>query len=145
MTLKEFAKLAINKKEEEKEFKSAPSEKSVEDFFVRNPNPKDKKFHAFAARKKVNAHKAEALAYRLATKYTKFKTGGRSNEKGAPKSYDPSQIRAGMKIESEHSSDPDTQKKISKDHIAEYKDYYPALARMERMLKAKKGKGKHGP
>jgi len=135
MTLREFAKLAVEK---EKEFKTAPSEKTVQDFFVRNPNPNDKKFHAFAEKKKVNTHKAEALAYRLATKQVKFQRGGKSNEPG-PKHYDPKQMKAGIKVEAEHSPDLETQKKVSRDHLSEFKDYYiPHLRDLENKLKAKK-------
>jgi len=131
MTLREFAKLAVEK---EKEFKTAPSEKTVQDFFVRNPNPNDKKFHAFAEKNKVNTHKAEALAYRLATKQVKFQRGGKSNEPG-PKHYDPKQMKAGIEVEAEHTPDVDSRKKISADHLSEVKNsrYYDVLRIAEKL------------
>lgn len=40
-------------------------------------------------------------------------------------------IEAGKKVESEHTSDEATQKKIAVDHLKEDKDYYRKLAIME--------------
>jgi hypothetical protein len=44
--------------------------------------------------------------------------------------YDPEQLKAGMKVESEHCDNPDVQKFIAKDHLSEDKLYYEKLARL---------------
>lgn len=41
--------------------------------------------------------------------------------------YDPEQLKAGMKVESEHCDNPDVQKFIAKDHLDEREDYYVIL------------------
>ena len=128
-------------KAEEKEDQGIPSEKAVQDFLKRNPTPTDDQFHAFAAKHKFNKHKAEQVAYRFAGKFTKFWTGGKSNEKG-PKHYDPKQMKAGIEVEAEHTPDMESRKKISRDHLAEFADYYiPHLRDLENKLKAKKKGG----
>ena len=43
--------------------------------------------------------------------------------------YDPEQLKAGMKVESEHCDNLDVQKFIAKDHLDERKDYYEILKR----------------
>ena len=138
MNLREFAKQAVEK---EKEDQGIPSEKAVQDFLKRNPTPTDDQFHAFAAKHKFNKHKAEQVAYRFAGKFAKFWTGGKSNEKG-PKHYDPKQMKAGVEVEAEHTPDMESRKKISRDHLAEFADYYiPHLRDLENKLKAKKRGG----
>jgi hypothetical protein len=45
--------------------------------------------------------------------------------------FDPEQLRIGMEIEKEHTSDPEETKKIAKDHLVEFPDYYTRLKKME--------------
>ena len=134
LTLREFAKLAVEK---EKEFQGKPSDKAVEDFLARNPSPTDAQYHEFAEKHKFNKHLAEQIAYRLAAKYVKFLRGGKSNEPGA-KHYDPKQMKAGVEVEAEHTPDIEGRKKITRDHLAEFANYYlPHLRDLEKKLKAK--------
>ena len=79
-----------------------PSREEVMKFFVDNPTPTDKQFHAFCERKGFNVHKAEAEAYKMAASFARFWLGGRSNEKGAPIKYDPKALAMGVKVEYEH-------------------------------------------
>jgi len=46
----------------------------------------------------------------------------------------------GIKVEMEHTSNPMMSKKIALDHLAEFPEYYTALAEMERKLSEKHGK-----
>ena len=109
----------------------------VIDFFHRNPNPVDSKFHAFAERNNYNPHEAEATAYSLATKYVNFLKGGRAKKKNIkPSDVDPKQLREGTKIEAEHTPDRDVAKRIALDHLAEVKHYYSGLKPMEHTLEA---------
>lgn len=48
--------------------------------------------------------------------------------------FDPKQLKAGVKIELEHTNDKDKAKEIAKDHLTESKDYYEKLIVMERKL-----------
>jgi hypothetical protein len=49
--------------------------------------------------------------------------------------FDPKQLAIGQKIEMEHTSDPSIAKKIAKAHLAEFKDYYIYLPRLEKAMK----------
>ena len=63
-------------------------------------------------------------------KSEKFK-GGLGD--GKPDSnFDPEALKAGIKVEMEHTSDPSAAKEIAKDHLTEDKDYYKKLAKMEK-------------
>ena len=107
----------------------------VVDFFYRTPNPNDDQFHAFAARNNYNVHETEAEAYRLASNYVKFLRNGRANEKNITESsVDPDELKKGIKVEMEHTSDPATAKRIALDHLAEVKHYYTGLDNMEKTL-----------
>jgi len=49
--------------------------------------------------------------------------------------FDPDQLAAGIKVEAEHTDNKWIQKAVAKAHLAEYKEYYLALAKMEAELK----------
>lgn len=49
--------------------------------------------------------------------------------------FDPEQIKIGVKIEREHTDDPDAALQIAKDHLAEIPDYYTRLVAMEKSAK----------
>lgn len=63
-----------------------------------------------------------------------FREGKSINFKGE---YDSDQLRMGIKVEMEHTNDPEIAKKIAMDHLAEFKYYYTHLAEMEKKLKEK--------
>lgn len=129
-----------------------PSKEVVVEFLRKNPNPDDKKWHAWAEKSGFNVHKAEAVAYELATRMAAFMATGR-----APKiKYDASKLPKdvldlGVGVEAEHSDDLDTQMRIVGDHAAEYADksgkvdpeavrmYYEELLEIEKRIKAKFG------
>lgn len=52
----------------------------------------------------------------------------------------PKELKAGIKVEREHSSDPRVQKEIALDHLTEFPRYYTALAKMEKELKQQEKK-----
>jgi len=65
----------------------------------------------------------------------KFMGEGRAAEKGLdPLAVDPTQMRRGVVVELEHTSDRHVAGKIALDHLAEYKNYYTALDTMEKLL-----------
>lgn len=55
--------------------------------------------------------------------------------------FDPEQLTAGIKVEGEHIDNKWIQKAIAKAHLAEFPNYYVALAKMESDLKAEKEQG----
>lgn len=56
--------------------------------------------------------------------------GGKGDDK-PDSAFDPRQLRAGIKVEREHTTDKAIAKEISKDHLTEHKDYYSRLATIE--------------
>lgn len=107
-------------------------EEAVVAFLKANPNPPDKKVHDWAEKEGHDVHQVEAAIYRLATKFVKILTGGKSVEKGVTeKDFDPQQIKQGIKVELEHTPDEDVAKKIVLDHLVESPTYYDHLEEME--------------
>jgi hypothetical protein len=101
-------------------------------FFNKNHNPDDESFHAFAESKGLNKHKLEAEAYALATGYARFLGDGRAREKSVTESdVDSGELSRGTEVETEHTSDRTTAKRIALDHLAEIPDYYTRLKKME--------------
>lgn len=56
--------------------------------------------------------------------------GGKADNK-SDKEFDPEQLKLGIKVESEHTSDPEEAKEVAKDHLTEIPDYYKRLTVME--------------
>lgn len=105
--------------------KSKDLDKKVVQFLVDNPNPPDTKVHAWAEDQKVNPAIVEAAIYRLATKFSKILTGGKSTKEGVKLSdFDPKEVKAGIKVELEHTPDRDVAERIVLDHLAEFDKYY---------------------
>lgn len=68
---------------------------------------------------------------------SEFVNAGRSHEKKiTEKDVDAKELEMGIVVEHEHTTNKDIAKKIALDHLAEIKDYYTRLAKME--AKAKK-------
>jgi len=49
--------------------------------------------------------------------------------------FDEKELRIGIKIEMEHTDDPEIAKEIAKDHLSECPKYYSFLIKMERECK----------
>jgi len=103
---------------------------TVIDFLASNPNPDDESFHEFAEQNGLDIHSAESIAYALASKYVQFLRGGKSAGMDMS-TVNPQELEMGLQVESEHTDDPTTQKKIALDHLAEMPDYYTKLQQME--------------
>lgn len=107
-------------------------DKKIFAFFRDNPESPDSKVHEFAGTLGIDEHEFEGKIYKILGSFLGY---GRSIEfKGT---YDPEQLKAGMKIEMEHTNHPLVAEKITKDHLAEFKNYYiPYLLEMEKKAKA---------
>lgn len=69
--------------------------------------------------------------------------GGRAEETGTTENdVDPKQLKMGIKVEMEHTTDPLISKEIALDHLAEHNnsDYYTRLAKMEKEMDEELGK-----
>ena len=111
----------------------------VSQFFANNPNPDDSKFHSWAEGRGYSPHEAETVAYTLATKFSQFLSAGMAHKKKiSKKDVDPSELAMGVKVEREHTNDPAVAERIALDHLAEFRNYYTALADMEDKLRSKK-------
>jgi len=108
-------------------------ENLVADFLVKNPDPTDAEFHDWAESQDRDTSALEAAAYVLASKFAAFLKGGFANEKGfTEKDADPKELKMGIEVELEHIPDKEVAKRISLDHLAEAKDYYSRLKKMEK-------------
>lgn len=101
-------------------------EKEIIGFFSTNPSPKDEEVHTLADRLKLDPHAFESHIYSL---LGSFLGAGRSKDfKG---SYDPEQIKMGIEVEKEHTTNPAIAERIAKDHLSENPKYYTYLKKME--------------
>lgn len=96
---------------------------------------KDKQVHNMAASLKIDPDVLEEAIYEVLRSF--LGEGNSSTFKGT---YDPAQMKIGIKIEMEHTTDTDLAEKISKDHLAEFPDYYTRLEKLEADAKAAEGK-----
>lgn len=55
-----------------------------------------------------------------------------------PKDFNQADLKKGMKVESEHTTNKNIQREIAMDHLSEFPDYYEALEKMEDRLKREK-------
>ncbi len=60
--------------------------------------------------------------------------GGRADNE-SPSNYNKKDIEKGIKIEKEHTSNPNIAKEITIDHLSEFSNYYEELEKMEKKLK----------
>jgi hypothetical protein len=116
----------------------ADIDKEVLGFFKDNPNPDDDALHKWAEGKGYDVHEVETAIYKLATLYVKFAVDGKAAEKGFTEDKaDKKELKRGIEVEQEHTTDKDTAKRIALDHEAESPDsplgYYEALLVMEKL------------
>lgn len=99
-------------------------------FFKDNPKPPDKKVHSLAQSLGMDEHKFEEHIYMI---MGSIFGAGRAYEKGITEDdVDAEELKMGIKVEMEHTTDPEISKRIALDHLAEIDDYYTRLAKMEK-------------
>jgi hypothetical protein len=54
--------------------------------------------------------------------------------------FDPVQLAKGIKVEMEHTNDPQVAKEIARDHLTEHSNYYIELEKMEKRLRGGKSR-----
>ena len=109
--------------------------KELVKFFKENQNPNDDDVHNWAKQKGIDVHELETQIYRMATKFSKLMMGGRfSKSESELADFDMHQVKSGIGVELEHTSDTIVAKKIALDHLVEHDNYYIALKLMEQYL-----------
>jgi len=109
-----------------KEISSSLKDKVIK-YLTRNPAPEDEsEFHKFAETVADEHDIAEETAYAV---LGDLLAGGKT--KGKKLKVDPEQLKTGIKIELEHTKDPQIAEKIARDHLFEIPDYYTRLKKME--------------
>ena len=69
----------------------------------------------------------------MVDKFKQFSEHGRANEKKiTEKDVDPKELEMGIEVELEHTTDRETASRIALDHLAELRDYYTRLDKMEK-------------
>jgi len=117
-------------------------DKNIIQFLKDNPNPSDEgkgSVHEWAEKNNYDKHDVEEAIYKLMSVFVKFLTNGRANEKGVTeKDVDPEELKMGIEIEYEHTTDMATAKRIVLDHLAETKNtkskYYTYLKEIEKRI-----------
>lgn len=121
----------------EEEMNMETIHKAIKNFFKKNPKPSDKEVHAFAEKLGIDEHNFEEHIYMILgsllseDKHEDDLEGGLADE-DMPDDFDPKELKMGIKVEMEHTDDPDLAKEIAMDHLKEIPDYYTRLAKMEK-------------
>lgn len=110
-------------------------DEKILDFLTDNPNPSDDKVHAWAEKHGIEHDKLEEKIYSI---ISGLLSGGKS--KGKKLKVNPKELKAGMKVEKEHTNNPFLTRKIASDHLIELKDYYTRLKKMEKEAEVKKSR-----
>jgi len=108
-------------------------EKDLLKFLVGSKSLKLKNIAGFAESNKLtNDDLIETLA-KFGKLFAQFALKGEANKTNTTEeSVDQDQLKTGIKIEMEHTNNPDIAKRIAVDHLAEIKDYYTRLVKMEK-------------
>jgi hypothetical protein len=96
-------------------------------WFMDNPYPNDEQVHKFSEELNLDPHEFEKHIYMV---LSQILCEGRSKNFDGP--YDAEQLKMGIKVEMEHTTNKMISEKIAKDHLAEISDYYTRLAKMEK-------------
>jgi len=101
-------------------------------WFLENPYPKDDQVHAFAEKLGQDPHEFEGHIYMVLSSIL-----SEGYSKGKDVKHDPNELKMGIKVEMEHTTNPIISRKIAMDHLVEIPDYYTRLAKMEKEADAK--------
>lgn len=96
-------------------------------WFLKNPYPDDDKVHAFAEELGVDPDDFEKEVYAI---LSSMLSEGLSKGEERPE-FDKKELKDGIEVEYEHTTNPLIAKKIAMDHLVEIPDYYTRLAAME--------------
>jgi hypothetical protein len=113
------------------EEKTSPEQAKEEiiKFLSDNPKSSDPQIHKLSDDLGIDTHVFESYIYEI---LGSFLGAGRAKKGGVTeKDVDPKELKMGIKVEMEHTTNPVLAKRIALDHLAEIDDYYTRLAKME--------------
>lgn len=99
-------------------------------FFAKNPYPKDSDVHKFSENNGMDSDKVENIIYEILSDFITGK--GFKHGEDDVSQYDPEEIKMGIEVEKEHHDHIPIRKSIALAHLAEIKDYYTRLKKMEK-------------
>lgn len=102
-------------------------------FLKNNPSPNIKDIHDFNIELNMDELKIQEMIYELLGSF--FGAGLSEKFSGL---YNIEELKMGIKVEMEHTSNFLISQKIAKDHLAECSDYYTLLEKMEKNCKEPK-------
>ena len=126
---KEEILLEDDYEKEEKDKDERGSSKMHQDiikWFIENPYPQDDAVHALAEKMGMDPDGFEAEIYAV---LSSFLSEGFS--KGHDVEHDPDELKMGIEVEYEHTTNPMISRKIAMDHLEEIPDYYTRLKKLE--------------
>ena len=110
-----------------KEQDTSNIQSKIFDFFKENPKPPDDQVHDFAKSLGIKPDDFEAHIYMILGSFL-----GAGKSKDFKGTYDPKELKMGIKVEMEHTVNEKISEKIARDHLAEIPDYYTRLLKMEK-------------
>lgn len=122
----------IERKEEilmEDEYKSrgeGDSQAQIIKWFLENPYPDDDAVHAFAEKIGMDPDEFEKNIYGVVSSVL-----SEGFSKGKDIKHDSDELKMGIEVEYEHTTNPLISRKIAMDHLVEIPDYYTRLKKME--------------
>ena len=125
-------KVTVEKKEEillEDEYQSrgeSDIHAQIIKWFLANPYPDDNAVHAYAEKLGIDPDEFEKHIYMV---FSSFLSEGIS--KGKDIEHDSDELKMGIEVEYEHTTNPLISRKIALDHLTETPDYYTRLKKME--------------
>jgi len=102
-------------------------EDKIFEFFSKTPPKSDDDVHNLAKLLNIEPNILEQKIYDI---LASFLNAGRYKTYKGP-AFDLEQIKMGIKVEMEHTTNPKISERIAKDHLTELPDYYSRLSRME--------------
>lgn len=114
---------------EEKENSNDDVKAKIMDFLAKNPSPNDEKVHNFADSLGIETDEFEAMFYGILGSV--LGAGKAKEKKFTEKDADAKELKMGMEVEMEHTTNKAIAKRIALDHLAEIPDYYTRLKKME--------------
>jgi len=112
-------------------------EQKIIEFFMSKDKVDDTAIHKLSESLGINPHEFEGKIYGILSSVLRQ---GRSKGRHLDKGVNVDDLNNAIKVEMEHTSNPEVAKKIVYDHLAEFgMDYYKELFKMEQKLKGDKG------
>lgn len=121
---------------EEAEFEKSEKEKDergasdlhgkIIKWFIENPYPDDESIHGLAEKLGMNPDGFESEIYAVLSSVL-----SEGFSKGHDVDPDPDELKMGIEVEYEHTTNPLISRKIAMDHLSEFPDYYTRLKKLE--------------